>query len=127
MIAATSKHLAEAIDTIEDAYAYMLAYAGQGRTHDEGGSDSIRDYLSRADEALGVIGEMVADSAADAHKAFVAMVKQDAERARTALRFVLAQKAIGSQLVDNLNASIHVRTLLTDLFLLDEALKISGV
>jgi hypothetical protein len=36
---------------------------------------------------------------------------------------VLAQPAISSQLVDNLNASIHVRALLTDLFLLDEALK----
>ena len=42
------------------------------------------------------------------------------------MRFVLAQRAIGSQIVDNLNASIHLRTLLTDLFLLDEALKISG-
>jgi hypothetical protein len=36
---------------------------------------------------------------------------------------VLAQPAIGSQLIDNLNASIHVRALLTDLFLIDEALK----
>jgi hypothetical protein len=40
---------------------------------------------------------------------------------------VLAQKTIGSQIVDNLNASIHLRTLLTDLFLLDEGLKISGI
>ena len=46
---------------------------------------------------------------------------------RAAFRFVLAQPAIGSQIVDNLNASTHVRTLLTDLFLLDEALKISGI
>ncbi len=42
------------------------------------------------------------------------------------MRFVLGQRAIGSQMIDNLNASIHVRTLLTDLFLLDEALKISS-
>jgi hypothetical protein len=40
-------------------------------------------------------------------------------RARTAL--------IGSQVVDNLNATTHVRTLLTDLFLLDEAAKISEI
>jgi len=39
---------------------------------------------------------------------------------------VLAQSAIGSQLIDNLNASIHVRALLTDLFLLDEVLKGDG-
>ena len=36
-------------------------------------------------------------------------------------------RSIGSQIVDNLNATTHVRTLLTDLFLLDEALKISGI
>jgi len=29
-------------------------------------------------------------------------------------------------MADNLNATIHIRTLLTDMFLLDEALKISG-
>jgi len=34
---------------------------------------------------------------------------------------VLAQDQIGSQLVDNLNASLHLRTVLTDLFLIDEA------
>jgi hypothetical protein len=36
---------------------------------------------------------------------------------------VLAQPAIGSQLIDNLNASIHFRALLTDLFLLGEILR----
>jgi len=35
----------------------------------------------------------------------------------------MAQPSISSQLVDNLNASIHVRALLTDLFLIDEILK----
>ena len=46
-------------------------------------------------------------------------------KASAAVRLVLAQPSIGSQLVDNLNASIHLRALLTDLFLLDEALKIN--
>jgi len=40
-----------------------------------------------------------------------------------AVRLVLAQPSIGSQIVDNLNASSHVRAVLTDLFLLDDALK----
>jgi hypothetical protein len=30
-------------------------------------------------------------------------------------------------LVDNLNASIHLRALLTDLFLIEQALKVSAV
>ena len=119
--------LAAAIDTIEDTYAYMLAYAGQGRGRGEDGEDSIRDYLRRAESALDVVAAMAMDGSDEHHKAFVDLVRQDAARARTALRFVLGQKAIGSQIVDNLNASIHLRTLLTDLFLLDEALKISGI
>jgi hypothetical protein len=39
------------------------------------------------------------------------------------MEMVLAQPAISSQLIDNLNASIHLRALLTDLFLIDEILK----
>ena len=50
-----------------------------------------------------------------------------ATRARAAVRFVLAQQNIGSQIIDNLNASTYLRTLLTDVFLLDETLKLSGL
>jgi hypothetical protein len=52
----------------------------------------------------------------------LAVLQQDAAKARAAFRFVAAQPSIGSQVIDNLNASIHVRALLTDLFLIDEAL-----
>jgi hypothetical protein len=52
---------------------------------------------------------------------FVATLDEDARKARAGLQLALTQRAIGSQLVDNLNASIHLRALLTDLFLLDEA------
>ncbi len=41
----------------------------------------------------------------------------------TAVELVLAQPAIGSQLIDNLNASIHLRALLADLFLVAEILE----
>ena len=44
-------------------------------------------------------------------------------RIAVALAFVLAQPGISSQLIDNLNASIHLRSLLTDLFLIDEIFK----
>ena len=36
------------------------------------------------------------------------------------MELVLAQPAISSQLIDNLNASIHLRAVLTDLFLLSD-------
>ena len=39
------------------------------------------------------------------------------------IRLALSQEGISSQLIDNVNASIHLRALLTDLFVLDEVLK----
>ena len=54
---------------------------------------------------------------------FVEIAGRDAAEAQAAIRLVLAWSSISSQLVDNLNASMHVRALLTDLFLIDEALK----
>ncbi len=117
--------LADAIDAVEGAYEFMLAYAAQGRIGEDPGDD-IRDWLGRAEAGLALIAAMSPPNGGGGDEAaFVDQVRQDAARARVAMRFVLAQRAIGSQMVDNLNASIHLRTLLTDLFLLDEALKIS--
>jgi hypothetical protein len=117
--------LADAIDAVEGAYEFMLAYAAQGRIGEDPGDD-IRDWLGRAEAGLALIAAMAPpNGGSDDEAAFVDQVRQDAARARVAMRFVMAQRAIGSQMVDNLNASIHLRTLLTDLFLLDEALKIS--
>jgi hypothetical protein len=123
---------AEAIDVIEATYEFMLAYAAQGcRREDEDAGSGIRERLMEAEAALGTIAsatvEAIPAEAAQAAGEFLEVVKVDAVRARTAFRFVLAQRAIGSQVVDNLNATTHVRTLLTDLFLLDEAAKISGI
>jgi hypothetical protein len=127
MTSGEPRTLADAIDAVEETYEFMLAYAAQGRARDEAGDDGIRDYLGRAEAGLAIIAAMPPpNGGGDDQAAFVEMVRQDAARARTAMRFVLGQRAIGSQIVDNLNASIHLRTLLTDLFLLDEALKISG-
>jgi hypothetical protein len=57
---------------------------------------------------------------ADKYLAFLAVLDRDARDSLAAIELVLAQPAISSQLVDNLNASIHLRALLTDLFLMGE-------
>jgi hypothetical protein len=126
--------LADAIDAIEETYEFMLAYAAQGRRGDEEDRDTgIRERLRRAEAALGTIAAATPDALpaqspqAAAAAEFLDVVRADAGRARAAFRLVLAQPSIGSQAVDNLNATTHVRTLLTDLFLLDETLKISGL
>jgi hypothetical protein len=120
--------LAERIETIEQAYEYMLAYAAQGREGEDGGS--IRQFIERAANALDGLAVTAAASSStgnatsrQAFDAFFEVLDGDARKAGAALRLVLAQKSISSQLVDNLNASIHLRALLTDIFLIDEALK----
>jgi hypothetical protein len=120
--------LVERIEAVEQAYEFMLAYAAQGR--EEEGGDPVRQSLERAAAALEGLGAAAAASLhpqnvtlRQAFVAFLEILDDDARKARVALRLVLAQKSISSQLVDNLNASIHLRALLTDVFLIDEALK----
>jgi hypothetical protein len=118
-------------ETIESAYEFFLAYASQGLPSEEDSASGrqVRDYLTRCDEALGRLGPasaaLVEQSALDgaAYRGFLDVIARDARDASAAIRVVLAHPAISSQLVDNLNASIHLRALLTDLFLIDEALK----
>jgi hypothetical protein len=57
------------------------------------------------------------------YQGMIDVLERDAESTQAAVQLVLAQSVINSQLIDNFNASIHVRALLTDLFLLDEVLK----
>lgn len=126
--------LKQRIDAIEEAYEFMLAYAAQGLSGDEEEGSSateIRKQLQRSDEALdglsGLLRSVVEEKKlqpAARYEAFVEVVKRDARDAQAAIHLVLAQRAISSQLIDNLNALIHVRALLTDLFLVDEVLKL---
>jgi hypothetical protein len=53
---------------------------------------------------------------------FCSMLERDVRDSLAVIHVVLAQPSITSQLVDNLNASSHVRALLTDLFLIGEIL-----
>ena len=117
---------------IEECYEFMLAYAAQGlRDEPGGGSGSqIRTLLTQCDEALDGLGDVFTQivrsdklKPTEKYDAFIAMLNRDASDARAAVGLVLAQPSISSQLIDNLNASIHVRALLTDLFLIDEIVR----
>jgi hypothetical protein len=119
-------------NAIEECYEYMLAYAGQGLAGVEGSASigQVRDYLQRAANAVSGIAEAYAAAITQGHmdlekpsRAFLSVLERDASDSLAAIQLVLAQPAISSQLIDNLNASIHLRALLTDLFLIDEILK----
>ena len=119
------------IDTIEEAYEFFLAYASQGipSDHPSASSSQIRHHLQRCDEALTDLGGVVIgyttgfSIGGGAYREFAAVIDRDAGDARAAIQLVLTLPSIGSQVIDNLNASIHLRALLTDLFLIDEVLK----
>ena len=128
----TSDDLKQRIEAIETGYEFMLAYAAQGRESDKGAAAgrNVREYLDKMVVALDGLAAVIAASAnaldptlPKTGAAFFAAVDTDARVALAAIRLVLARADISSQLVDNLNASIHLRALLTDLFVVDEALK----
>jgi hypothetical protein len=118
-------------DTLERSYEFMLAYAGQGLPSEQGSAagSQIRDFLERAARALSglatscqlAVSEQQLEPAAK-YQAFVSVLDRDAEDSLAAIELVLAQPVISSQLIDNLNASMHLRALLTDLFLIGEIL-----
>ena len=122
---------AQRIDAIEEAYEFFLAYASQGlpSDHTSDTGRQVREYLKKCDAALNGLGDPILAFVAQAgldqspYRAFVAVIERDARDASAAIQLVLSLPAIGSQVIDNLNASIHLRALLTDLFLVDEALK----
>jgi hypothetical protein len=121
--------LSERLEAIEAGYEFSLAYAAQGRTQDSG--TQIRAMLERMHAALEGLPALI-DAAlepgqhAASSRKFLEAVRQDCLVAQGAIGLVLDAPAIASLLVDNLNATIHLRALLTDLFLVDQALKASS-
>jgi hypothetical protein len=119
-------------EAVEECYEFMLAYAAQGLRTDEGSKSGgqIREFLQRAVKALTGLAEVCTVAVreegldpAEKYAAFLAVLDRDSRDSLAAIELVLAQPVISSQLIDNLNASIHLRALLTDLFLLDEILR----
>ena len=122
----------ERCEIIEECYEFLLAYAGQGMPSDEGGQrgGQVRNFLQRAAEALTGLAESCRRAIrnsdlepSEQYEDFCSMLENDARDSLAVIRVVLAQASTSSQLVDNLNASSHLRALLTDLFLIGEILR----
>src|SRR5271169_5613316 len=119
-------------EAVEESYEFMLAYAAQGLPSDQGSESGgqVREFLHRAVKVLAGLSETCALAVkeeglepADKYLAFFAVLDRDARDSLSAIELVLAQPAISSQLIDNLNASIHLRAMLTDLFLVSEIIE----
>jgi hypothetical protein len=119
-------------NTVEECYEVMLAYAAQGLGSDTGNQSGtqIREVLQQAVAALSGLADacltVVKDDArgsAEKYVAFFDVLRRDAHDSICTIELVLAQPTISSQLIDNLNASMHLRALLTDLFLVSDIFK----
>ncbi|MBP03054.1 MAG: hypothetical protein CMM25_09625 [Rhodospirillaceae bacterium] len=122
----------QCVEGIESSYEFMLAYAAQGRDQESMGADgpSIRNFLGILSNSLRGLNAAIRSEAnakgilqPEALDEFLKLIEEDAVRANCAVAIVIAVPVISSQLIDNLNASIHLRALLTSLFLVDECLK----
>jgi hypothetical protein len=120
--------------SVEECYAFMLAYAAQGVSSGDGSQSGgrIREVLEQAVDALSGLADACmttvkadARESADQYLAFLAVLDRDARDSIRTIELVLAQPTISSQLIDNLNASMHLRAVLTDLFLLSDIASIA--
>jgi hypothetical protein len=130
--------LQNSIEKIESAYEYMLAYAAQGRKDEPAEGDasntpSIRNFLENMLWGIENITQGFTESAqalnndasvAESLEHFKSVLTNDAESASAVIKMALKVPSLSSQLIDNLNASTHLRCLLTDIFVLDEVLRI---
>lgn len=119
-------------ETIEESYEFSLSYAAQGHgaTSTSPQAQELRARLSRSVQAMraleascaaAVAGEQLEPAAR--YQSFLQVLARDAQDSVAAIELVLAQPGISSQMIDSLNASIHLRALLTDIFLFAEILE----
>jgi len=113
------------IEVVESGYEFLLAYAAQGRPpQDESGPGphprpTLEDMVKSMDKLANALKDLDGD--------FEQIIVADMGRASAVVNFILSQPKIGSEIIDNLNASNHLRTVLTDLFVYSEALRPSSL
>ena len=120
-----NRKIRENIELIEEAYEYMLAYAAQGRADEGAGPDGahIRTFLVQFNEgtnnilaAINGIHAISSDSAA-----FIEALKSDAATVKSVMSIMLGKDNVSSEMIDNANGLISVRSYLTALFFIDKA------
>ena len=117
------------IDKIEESYEFFLAYAAQGLSSEQAAKSSyqIREFLGQMEQALDGLAEAFRAATSEDASApdgawdeQIRILEGDAAASLATVRLVSSRAGVSSQLIDNLNANIHLRALLTDLFLMDD-------
>ena len=113
------------IELVEEAYEFMLAYAAQGRADEGAGPDGahIRTFLKQFSDATDRIIEDL-DKLSEpngAMETFIKSAESDAKTVKSVMSIMLQKGNISSEMVDNANGLITVRSYLTALFFIDKA------
>ncbi len=120
-----SAEIRQKIELIEEAYEFMLAYAAQGRSDEGAGPDGahIRTFLTQFNEATGEILSDAESISADSPEsvAFISALKTDGATVQSVIAIMLGKDNVSSEMVDNANGLISVRSYLTALFFIDKA------
>ena len=120
-----STEIRKNIELVEEAYEFMLAYAAQGRADEGAGPDGahIRTFLKQFSDATDRIIEDF-DKLSEpngAMETFIKSAESDAKTVKSVLSIMLQKENISSEMVDNANGLITVRSYLTALFFIDKA------
>ena len=113
------------IELVEEAYEFMLAYAAQGRADEGAGRDGahIRTFLKQFSDATDRIIEDLGKLSEpnEAMETFIKSAESDAKTVKSVMAIMLQKENISSEMVDNANGLITVRSYLTALFFIDKA------
>lgn len=126
-----SAAIRENIEIVEEAYEFMLAYAAQGRAEEGAGPDGahIRTFLARFAEAAGAMrpqaGALMAGGTSDGG-ALLDSFQRDSDTVLSVLHLLLGRDNISSEMIDNTNGLIVMRSYLTTLFFIDKAIIADG-
>lgn len=127
----TSVHeFQEQVERTEEAYEFMISYAGQGiGRQEQTGTDTeqIRGYIEQLREAL-VEGVDAASRIPSEHdlqgveqyETFVDRLRTEVERATVTLDLLAAQDQITSAQVDDVNGISVFQSVVMKLFLIDD-------
>lgn len=117
------------IERAEEAYEFLIAYAGKGvdRTQPAGTTDEVRDYLDQLSEAM-ADGHAAAEAVPEendidgesAYASFLETLDEEIAEARTVIELVAAQDAITSTQVDDMNGMSVFQSVMMKFFLLDD-------
>ncbi len=123
----TGSECKSCIDNIEEAYEFMLAYAAQGRSEEGAGPDGshIRLFLKRfvdATESLLVEINKLENDDAQIGEKFYSSFKHDCGFVISVVELLLNNENISSDMIDNTNGLINMRSYLTNIFFLDKVI-----